>query len=52
MELLAMKGYSTLPRSPELESHHQMYYSVITKTPHLLEMRVFHYLKRDTNSIF
>ena len=33
-----MKGYTTtLPRSPELESHHQMQFCVITRT--LFEVR-------------
>ena len=31
--LMAMKGYFTLPRSPEMESHYQMQLSVIPRTP-------------------
>ena len=27
-----MKGYSTLPRSPELEPHHQIQFSIIPRT--------------------
>ncbi len=29
LEVIAMKVYSTLPRSPELKPHHQMQYIVI-----------------------
>ena len=32
LELIAMKGYSTLPRPPELESHHRIHFNVIPKT--------------------
>ena len=31
--IMAMKGYSTLPRSPELEPHHQMLFSIIPGSP-------------------
>ena len=33
IRVMAMKGYSTLPRSPELVPHHQMRFNVISKTP-------------------
>ena len=33
LEIMAMKGYSTLPRSPELEPHHQMHFIVIPRIP-------------------
>ena len=29
--VMAMKGYSTFPRSPKLEPHHQMQFSVISR---------------------
>ena len=32
MGVMAMKGFFTLSRSPELEPHHQMQFSVIPKT--------------------
>ena len=28
---MAIKGYSTIPKSPELEPHHQMQFNVITR---------------------
>ena len=31
--VMAMKGYSTLPRVPEQESHHQMEFSAISRRP-------------------
>ena len=33
IDVIAMKGYSTLPRSPELESYHQMQFSVTPRKP-------------------
>ena len=30
--VMAMKGYSTLPKSKELEPHHQMQFSVVPRT--------------------
>ena len=32
---MAMKGYSTLHRAPELEPHKQIQFSVIPKTPNI-----------------
>ena len=32
MEVMAMKGYPTLTRSPELEPHHYMQFSVLPRT--------------------
>ena len=31
--VMAMKGHSTLPRSSELEPHHQMQFCIISRTP-------------------
>ena len=31
--VMAMKGYSTLPKLPELKPYHQMQFSVISRTP-------------------
>ena len=31
--LMAMKGYSTLPRSPELKPHHQIQFNIIPRMP-------------------
>ena len=30
--IMAVNGYSTLSRSPELESHHQMQFSILPRT--------------------
>ena len=32
LEVMAIKGYSTLPKAPELELNHQMQYSIISRT--------------------
>ena len=33
LEVIAMKGYSILPRYPELDPHHQKVLNVIYRTP-------------------
>ena len=32
---IAMKEYSTFPKTPELEPHHQMQFSAISRTTHI-----------------
>ena len=48
--VMTMKGYSTFPRSPELEPHHKMQFSVIPKTP-LLKYYDYNNEDEDTELI-
>ena len=39
---MEMKGYTTLPKSLELEPHHQMQFSVIPRSPPVLDEGYYH----------
>ena len=51
LRVMAMKEYTTLPRSPGLEFHHQMKLSVIPKIPFLGEKGSYFYAEY-TVSVF
>ena len=49
--VVAMKEFSTLPRAPKMELHHQMQLSVIWCRTHLFVGRSFSFVV-DTVSVF
>ena len=40
LEVMAMESYSTLPKAPELEPHHQMQFSFIPRTQILFDPKM------------
>ena len=33
LDIITLKGYSTFPKSPKPETHHQMLFNVVHRTP-------------------
>ena len=49
--VISIKGYLTLPRSPELESHDQMNFRVLTRTFIVFYLAMLHFYKSNNHHI-
>ena len=48
LDIITLKGYSTFPKSPKPETHHQMLFNVVHRTP----LGGFLLLRRGTVCVF